>query len=301
MNKRITGRLFALALAACLTAALTVPALGSAAETDAVEIATVEDLQALAGLCALDTWSQGKTVILTADLNLAGADFTPIPTFGGTFLGQGHTVSGLRITAAGSAQGLFRYVQPSGLVRDLSVKGTVTPEGSRSAVGGLVGDNAGTLQNCAFEGTVRGESGVGGIAGYNRESGQITGCTAAGSVGGASATGGIAGRNLGLLLQCENSAGVNLTETAAELPDMDAREILEEGAAGGERLLGGCSDTGGVAGYSAGVIQSCVNRGEVGYPHVGRRSPMWPWPPGGTPWSACGRSWIRWTASSAGP
>ena len=54
--------------------------------------------------------------------------------------------------------------------------------------------------------------------------------------------------------------------------DADAAAILEEQAAADDEtyhLLDGCFDTGGIVGYSSGVVQSCVNRGTVGYPHVG--------------------------------
>lgn len=275
MNKRLYHRLPALALAVCLTAALSLPPARAAdPEEDVLVISTVEELRQLAKDCALDTWSQGKTVALAADLELEAEEFSPIPTFGGAFLGQGHTISGLRLTASGSTQGLFRYIQPTGLVRDLSVRGIVAPEGTRSAVGGIAGSNAGTLENCSFQGTVRGESLVGGIAGRNDPSGQIIGCSAGGTVSGESASGGIAGRNLGLLLKCENSAGVNLThtETPVDLLGTDAGAALEERAAADDEtyhLLSSCSDTGGIAGDSSGVIQSCINRGDVGYPHVG--------------------------------
>ena len=270
MRKRL-NRLFSLLLALGLLAALTAPVQAGAA--DAVAISSVEDFQRFGKNCALDTWSRGKTVRLTADLDLMGVEFAPIPTFGGTFLGQGHTISGLRVTAAGSTQGLFRYIQPGGVVQDLTVRGTVAPAGTRSTVGGIAGDNAGTLQNCAFHGTVQGDRAVGGIAGRNSAAGQIIACAASGSVSGESAVGGIAGRSLGLLLKCENSAGVNLTQTErdVDLTDMDAGAALEERAAGEDayHLLSGCADTGGVVGWSSGVVQSCVNTGAVGYPHVG--------------------------------
>lgn len=275
MSKRSASRIFSLVTVWCLLASLALPVTGAAApEGDTITISTVEDLQKFAKSCSLDTWSQGKTVTLTADLDLTGADFAPIPTFGGTFLGQGHTISGLCLTAAGSAQGLFRYIQPNGVVRDLTVEGTVSPEGTRSTVGGIVGDNAGTLQGCSFQGIVQGESMVGGVAGRNSESGQIIGCSASGLISGSSATGGIAGRNLGLLLKCENRAGVNLTQTESglNLLDVDAGASLEELAAADDEtyhLLSGYSDTGGIVGFSSGVVQSCTNSGAVGYPHVG--------------------------------
>lgn len=264
MNKRFNNRLPALLLAWWLLASFALP-MARAASGDTVAVSSAEDLRQLAKNCALDTWSQGKTVLLTADLDLAKEDFTPIPTFGGVFLGQGHSISGMNLTAPGSNQGLFRYIQPGAAVRDLVVRGTAAPKGSRSTVGGLAGVNRGTIQNCVFEGTVSGENAVGGLVGHNGAEGQIIGCSVTGSVSGSSATGGIAGRNAGMLLKCENRAGVNLTETDPDTALTDLTSLEEENP----RLLDGSADTGGIAGYSNGVIQSCTNRGDVGRPHVG--------------------------------
>lgn len=275
MNKRQICKLLSLLLAGWLLALPALPTAWAApAVTDTVTISSEAGFLDFAKSCALDIWSQGKTVILTADLDLADAEFTPIPTFGGTFFGQGHTISGLRITAAGSTQGLFRYIQPSGVVQDLAVEGNVAPAGTRSTVGGIVGDNSGVLQNCSFRGTVQGDSMVGGIVGRNNASGQVVSCSVSGSVSGENSTGGVAGRNLGLMLKCENSAGVNLTqtETSVDLLDVNAGAALEERAAADDEayhLLSGCFDTGGVVGWSSGVVQGCVNNGAVGYPHVG--------------------------------
>ena len=263
MNKRLNSRLLALLLAWWLIASFVLPA-AKAAGPEAVTISTVEDLLRFQKNCALDTWSQGRTVILTADLDLKDEEFTPIPTFGGTFRGQLHTISGLRLTAAGSNQGLFRYIQPGGTVQDLIVKGTVAPGGTRSTVGGIVGDNAGTLQNCTFLGAVQGESAVGGVAGRNSATGQIISCSADGTVNGQAAVGGIAGRNAGMLLKCVNRAGVNLTEADPDAALTDLTALEED-----PNILDGCSDTGGIAGYSNGVIQSCTNHAPVGYPHIG--------------------------------
>ena len=277
MRNRLTRRVFSLLTALGLLASLALPAvLAADPEEEAVSISSVEELRAFAKNCSLDAWSQGKTFLLKADLNLAGEDFTPIPIFGGTFDGQGHTISGLRITAAGSGMGLFRYIEAGALVENLRVEGLSAPEGTRSTVGGIAGVNNGTIQNCAFQGSVQGKASVGGIAGLNGKTGQITACSSAGFLYGENATGGIAGRNLGLLLKCENTAGVNLTEAEASvnLMDLDVQAALEERitAAEGEDaggLLSSCTDTGGIVGYSSGVVQSCVNSGNVGYPHVG--------------------------------
>ena len=94
-------------------------------------------------------------------------DFSPIPTFGGTFEGRGHTISGLSLTGSGNVRGLFRYIQPSGAVRDLHVSGAITPSDRKNTLGGLVGENQGTLTNCSFSGTVSGAGSIGGLVGIN--------------------------------------------------------------------------------------------------------------------------------------
>ena len=79
-----------------------------AVEDGVIRITCAEDLLELSRNCALDTWSQGKHVALTADISLAGTGYTPIPTFGGTFDGGGYTISGLDLssglTPAGAAK-----------------------------------------------------------------------------------------------------------------------------------------------------------------------------------------------------
>ena len=242
------------------------------ATADEVTISSSEEFAEFSKNCSLDTWSQGKTFRLTADINLSAMNFTSIPTFGGTFLGDGHTISGFQIEASGSNLGLFRYVQAGAVIQDLHVSGLVDPGGSRSTVGGIAGVNAGAIRNCSFRGTVKGDASVGGIAGRNDESGEISGCTAAGTIQGMDGTGGIAGRNYGLLLKCENNASINTIQQDASL-DLDA--LSGSGLSrltsqnGSEDLLTSHADTGGVAGYSSGVIQSCINNGSIGYPHVG--------------------------------
>ncbi len=275
MHNRKMRRAAAFLLAMYLLGGLGVPqasAAQSGGTAETVEISTVEELLSFAASCSLDTWSQGKTFVLTADLDLTGRSFEPIPTFGGTFLGKGHTVSGVNITAAGSSMGFFRFVQEGAVIRDLHVTGRVDPGGSAAHVGGIAGSNAGFIQNCSFQGTVKGETNVGGIAGQNKEAGEIAGCRADGTVTGENGTGGIAGRNLGLLIKCENTAAVNVSspdeEESASGSALDQISSLntEEEA---EAVLNSHTDTGGIAGYSAGIIQSCSNAGTVGYRHVG--------------------------------
>ena len=50
-------------------------------------------------------------------------------------------------------------------VRNLTVTGEVSPSGSQDQVGGIVGVNYGSIENCKFTGNVVGDTDVGGIAG----------------------------------------------------------------------------------------------------------------------------------------
>lgn len=256
-------------LLACLMLFLTVYNPALAAERE-IRISSAEELVDFAKKCSLDTWSQGKTVRLTADIDLTESDFSTIPTFGGTFLGDNHTITGLSLTANGSRQGLFRYIQSGGKVSDLRVEGTIKPGGSCTDIGGIAGSNSGTIENCDFKGVVKGDTNVGGIAGINHETGQINNCSVSGKVQGQTAAGGVAGKNLGILMKCTNRASVNTTQKTTVF-GTDTEETLQQlaGTNTVESVLDGHTDTGGVVGYSSGVVQSCTNKGTVGYPHIG--------------------------------
>ena len=252
--KRIMAALMSLSLAFWLVADSLprVRALETDPNTGALLISSPADWRQFARACTVNTWSQGKLIHLTADLNLSGRDFLPIPTFSGEFSGEGFTISGLSLTSEGSNMGLFRYVQEGGIVRSLNVSGRVQPGGDAEQVGGIVGVNAGSVLDCTFSGTVTGRNNVGGIVGENMETGEVSGCTANGSVQGRRRTGGIVGRNRGLLLKCWNEAAVNTTAPGDSVTASEA-----------------AFDTGGVAGTSTGVLQSCTNVGSVGIAHTG--------------------------------
>ena len=263
--KRKISKLLSLLLAAVLLLSLMAPAALAAGSADVVYLRTAEDLAELSKNCTLDSWSQGKTVYLEADIDLTGTDFAPIPTFGGTFEGQGHTISGLSLTGSGNVRGLFRYIQPSGAVRDLSVEGWIDPTDRKNTLGGIAGSNQGLLSNCSFHGTVRGADYIGGLVGTNESTGQIINCTFSGAVTWEHYVGGIAGQNGGSIIRCANSGSINTTEVDAEL-NLDNLNQEQLNAAENVPV---CTDIGGITGFSSGILQSCVNTGAVGYAHVG--------------------------------
>lgn len=264
MTKTVKRGLCSLLCAALLFASL--PATVFAEDGDnAIHLTDADDLLQLAENCRLDSWSRDKIVYLDADIDLTGTGFSGIPSFGGLWEGGGHAISGLTLTADGSVQGLFRYIQAEGAVRQTTVTGTVQPGGSRAEVGGIAGENAGTIDTCRFEGTVTGTNQVGGIAGTNTADGVISGCTVSGSVYGDHFIGGVTGRNDGVVTGCTNLADINTTvsQNEVELEDLTVEDLLKT-----ERAAD-ITDVGGVAGSSSGVIRACVNRGNVGYDHIG--------------------------------
>ena len=213
-----------------------------------LSIRTVEELVDFADRCTLDSWSGGRTIILTADLDLTGVDFAPIPSFRGTFDGQGHTITGLSLTGKGSRQGLFRVIGAGGRVENLTVEGEVLPGGSKCALGLLAGESAGTLANCAVKGTVEGRTDVGGLVGRN--TGILEQCRAEVSVTGQQNAGGICGSSAGVILGCTAQGRVNTGMPSDHITDP---------------LL----NIGGVVGESTGLVDGVTNCAKVGYPHSG--------------------------------
>lgn len=270
---KLSSHLLALALSLVLSLSLSLPAL-AAGEDYIIYIHTAKDLCTLSDSCAYDVWSRGKTVLLTADISLRGVDFEPIASFSGTFNGGGHTISGLTLTDSLSPAGLFLTLERGAFVHALKVEGQVAPGGTKEAVGGIVGRNYGTLEECSFFGVVKGDSAVGGIAGRNEAGGLVANCTVSGSVSANRYTGGIAGYNLGTLRACINSASVNTAnvDPTLSLDDLSidpASSLTDLVSVGAVESRNATSDTGGIAGYSSGSLLSCINRGAVGYPHFG--------------------------------
>ncbi len=129
-----------------------------------VLIATAEELFAFANdVNANGNTYAGKTVVLTADIDLANAAWTPIGQTGatqflGTFDGQGHTISNLYIdssaqTGATYSTGLFGWIERHGsdanylmAVKNVNVDGATVKGHHNVAV--IAGYLIGTVENC---------------------------------------------------------------------------------------------------------------------------------------------------------
>ena len=90
----------------------------------------------------------------------------------------------------GDYQGLFGYVDEGGVVENVTVTGAVT---GKSHVGGVAGQNIGTVQNCVNKAAITGnDNHVGGVVGYNRNI--MSGCHNTGEVKGLHKVGGVVGQ-----------------------------------------------------------------------------------------------------------
>ncbi len=185
---------------------------GDGSETSPYEIRTAAQLKALSRLAAMGmALEEGETAgdyrgcffSLEADLDLDGLDWIPIGYgeeagdsggFEGTFLGNGHKISGFRLKREFPFCGLFGLVQ-NGRIEDLRVEPSGTVAGADRA--GLLAGKAedSVIYNCRTAGEIQGGKAVGGIVG-EAENAIVEDCLASAvlnSEEGDSAVGGIAG------------------------------------------------------------------------------------------------------------
>ncbi len=197
---------------------------GTGEPNDPYRIATAADLIAL-GETPED---YDKPFILTADLDLdrnlpgrkvfdkaviapatvehpsPGFSALRVTPFTGVFDGRGHQIS--RLTIRGETYvGLFGLLRSRAEVKNVGIV-DVNVTGSASVVGGLVGQNSGTVSHCYSTGTVSGKERIGGLVGLNY--GTVTDCNSTGAVTGKDFVGGLVGQNCGTLADCRSMGAV---------------------------------------------------------------------------------------------
>jgi len=197
---------------------------GTGEPNDPYRIATAADLIAL-GETPED---YDKHFILTADIdldpNLPGGkvfdkaviapDVDPTnewwrldgDPFTGVFDGNGHTISHLTIKGR-DCLGVFGRLASEAEVRNLGVI-HITIVGSGDCVGGLVGYNSGLLTHCYTTVALRGNSAVGGLAGWNVGDVGVRRCYSTGVVRGGCGVGGLVGGNGGRVTQSHSNSTV---------------------------------------------------------------------------------------------
>ena len=151
--------------------------------------------------------------VIAPDTDPANWEFQGTP-FAGTFDGNGHTISHLRIQGKDYV-GLFGQLASGAEVKDLGAV-DVNIAGSGGPVGGLIGSNGyrrdrpgGNVTRCYSTGAVSSQGSAGGLVGDNYF-GTVTDCYATSTVvGGEGGVGGLAGFNVGTLRRCYSTGVVS--------------------------------------------------------------------------------------------
>ena len=198
------------------------------------EIRNAEDLKLLAKkINGNETANSGVTYKdkhfkLTANIDLKKEEWTPIGTmlvkegrpFQGTFDGDEHQITNLKISNGGQYAGLFGYTEGA-VIKSCNVTGEVN---GYNHTGGIVGyaNNNTYILNCSFQGNVEGNGEErGGIVGHTSIGCDVSGCYVTGTVTGDREVGGIAGSGVGTIKNCY------------ALADVTARDRIAGGIAGG--------------------------------------------------------------------
>ena len=222
------------------------------------EITTADQFMAIGN----DDASLGKNYVLGNDIVFEdGTELTPIGNsdnpFAGKFSGNGHTVSNYTINLYDKYIGLFGYNK--GTIMNLGVEKAEISNGNFS-VGGVCGDNHGTIMNCYNTGAVKGKYSVGGVCGDNY--GTIKNCYNTGAVSGTDNVGGVCGYNNGgdTIQNCYNTGAVKGESSVGGVCGYNGigctiKNCYNIGTVSGNGTTS--SALGGVCGYNRGTITNC--------------------------------------------
>jgi len=250
---------------------------GTGEPNDPYQIATPEDLIALGETpedydkhfimtadIDLDPNLPGRKVfdkaVIAPDTNDANWRFDGTP-FTGVFDGNDHTISHLTITS-GNYLGLFGRLESGAEVKNLGVV-DVNISGSGDYVGGLVGENGGTVTHCYSTGTLSGGvylGSSGGLVGFN--SGSITTSYSSTSVIGDTSVGGLVGTSSGAITMSYSIGTVTGGWNVGGLVGENFWGNI--GTSYCTAAVSGATNVGGLVGHNwAGAVTDCYSTGAV--------------------------------------
>ena len=140
--------------------------------------------------------------------------------YSGTFDGNNKTVSGLYFNGDSTCIGLFGSSESDGNIKNVGVVDSYFK--GNDHVGGVCGNNAGTITNCYNAGNltaIESSATVGGICGYNN-GGTVTNCYNTGTVtatGSVAFVGGVCGCSIAPISNCYNIGTVTATSSSADI------------------------------------------------------------------------------------
>jgi len=202
---------------------------------------------------------------LEASVDLSGITWSMavVPWFEGTFDGNGHVISNLRICGY-SYLGLFGLLGSGAIIQNLGLE-TVDVNGVGNNIGGVAGKNYGSITTSCSTGVVTGDSGVGGLVGFNygnitcggTDLGTIAASCSTAVVSGSSDVGGLIGTNWGFAAHCYAKGNVTgVSGVGGLVGDNSYCEGEEEGFLGEVHSLHDCYSVGAVSGekYVGGLV-----------------------------------------------
>ena len=215
------------------------------------------------------------TFVLENDIRLSDK-WVPIgidnsSCFKGTFDGNYHTITNMKIDDFYDNSGLFGYMD--GTVCNLTIEGY--NHANNENCGGLIGtlSSDGYVNNCVSSVNVKGKSKVGGIVG-NNEGGHIEQCTNKGKIQGTHKVGGVVGENRGgLIYHCGNTGNINSTRRGVATygtggvagRSVSSDSIISQSFNLGD-IISNTEGTGGIVGYVNGsnsIINNSYNKGHI--------------------------------------
>ena len=140
--------------------------------------------------------------------------------YSGTFDGNNKTVSGLYFNGDSTCIGLFGSSESDGNIKNVGVVDSYFK--GNDHVGGVCGNNAGTITNCYNAGNltaIESSATIGGICGYNN-GGTIANCYNTGTVtatGPVASVGGVCGCSMAPISNCYNIGTVTATSSDADI------------------------------------------------------------------------------------
>ena len=206
------------------------------------KVYNVDRLQKVGTETATRGWTRSAHYLQTANIDMSGQSFTAISSsgeaFSGTYDGGGYTILNLIINATTDNQGMFGVTNLSGAVRNLGLVDASITGGTY--IGGIVGNNGGTVEHCYVTGSIKG-----------------------GAVNTSYAVniGGIAGRNAGTVRNCYTNCDVEPTPTLSGvnfggIVGGNYGSVQNCYAVGAVSGGNGCGIAG--SGYSGGTLQNCA-------------------------------------------
>jgi hypothetical protein len=186
--RKTKGRLGSLLMVMVLLLS-TLPMTVLAVDEEWIEISDV------AGLISISSNLSGN-YRLTADIDLAGAEWNPIGPFSGKLDGSSKVIRNFTINDTSvSNKGLFSSIEAPGQISNLGIENANITAGSNAGI--LAGTNSGTINRSYTKGSVNGYEYVGGLVGHNL--GTIENSYTQASVSGKDYLGGLAGVNSGIV------------------------------------------------------------------------------------------------------